>query len=100
MRNGMEQINHHLNDSLLMGYASGNLPEAFSLVVATHISLCDECRARLASFDAVGGALIDEDTEFEMDEESLAATFALIANSPAEPKSTVPTRNAVRPTHL
>ena len=100
MRNGMEQINHHLNDSLLMGYASGNLPEAFSLVVATHISLCDECRARLASFDAVGGALIDDDTELEMDEESLAATFALIANSPAEPKSTVPTRDAVLPTPL
>ena len=96
----MEQINHHLNDSLLMGYASGNLPEAFSLVVATHISLCDECRARLASFDAVGGALIDNDAEVEMDEESLAATFALIANSPAKPTGTVPTKDAVLPTPL
>lgn len=96
----MEQINHHLNDSLLMGYASGNLPEAFSLVVATHISLCDECRARLASFDAVGGALIDDDARIEMDEESLAATFALIANSPAEPRSTVPTKGSVLPTPL
>ncbi|MBT8459878.1 MAG: transcriptional regulator [Boseongicola sp.] len=96
----MEQINHHLNDSLLMGYASGNLPEAFSLVVATHISLCDECRARLASFDAVGGALIDDGSTIEMDEESLAATFALIANSPAEPKREAPTKDTVFPSPL
>ena len=57
----MTEIKYHLTDGLLMGYATGNLPEAFSLVVATHISLCDECRARLGSFEAVGGALIEED---------------------------------------
>ena len=83
-----------------MGYASGNLPEAFSLVVATHISLCDECRARLESFDAVGGALLDTNDEIEMDAESLEATFALIANSPTAPKSVVPTKDAVLPTPL
>jgi putative transcriptional regulator len=96
----MEQINHHLNDSLLMGYASGNLPEGFSLVVATHISLCDECRARLESFNAVGGALMDEDGEVEMAEDSLASTLELIANAPEAPKSTVPTKGAVLPTPL
>ncbi|MES2813417.1 MAG: transcriptional regulator, partial [Pseudomonadota bacterium] len=32
-------IRHHLSDQLLMGYAAGQLPEAFSLVVATHVSL-------------------------------------------------------------
>jgi len=51
-------IRHHLNDALLMGYSAGQLPEAFNLIVATHISMCDECRARLESFDAVGGALL------------------------------------------
>ena len=53
-------IRHHLNDALLMGYAAGCLPEAFSLVAATHVSLCDECRARLAAFEAVGGAVLEE----------------------------------------
>ncbi len=52
-------IKHHLNDELLMGYAAGVLPEAFSLVAATHISLCDECRARLAAYEAVGGAVLE-----------------------------------------
>ncbi len=54
-------IRHHLSDQLLMAYSAGTLPEAFNLVVATHVSLCDECRARLMSFDAVGGALIEDE---------------------------------------
>ena len=37
-------IRHHVSDRLLMAYAAGALPEAFSLVLATHLSLCDECR--------------------------------------------------------
>lgn len=56
----MRRIKHHLNDALLMGYATGNLPEAFNLVVATHISLCDECRARLATLEEVGGAMLED----------------------------------------
>lgn len=52
-------IRHHISDSLLMAYSAGQLPEAFNLVVASHVSLCDECRARLESFDAVGGALLE-----------------------------------------
>ena len=58
----MTQIKHHLSDALLMGYAAGSLPEAFNLVVATHISMCDECRAALAEYDAIGGeVMLDAD---------------------------------------
>ena len=53
-------IRHHLSDPLLIAYAAGNLPEAFGLVVATHVSLCDECRARLGAYEALGGAVLDE----------------------------------------
>ncbi|GAA0305201.1 ChrR family anti-sigma-E factor [Rhodovulum strictum] len=77
-------ITHHLTDALLMSYAAGNLPEAFSLVVATHISMCDECRARLASFEAVGGAVLEDAPECAMSEDSFAATMRLIAGMPAE----------------
>ena len=52
-------IRHHLTDALITLYAAGVLPEAFSLVAATHISLCDDCRARLAASEAVGGAVLD-----------------------------------------
>ena len=78
----MNDIRHHLTDALLMSYSAGTLPEAFSLVVATHVSLCDECRARLDSFDAVGGALLGEAGEVEMSEDSLEATMALIDAAP------------------
>ena len=52
-------IRHHLTDDFLMGYAAGVMPEAFSLVAASHVSLCDTCRARLGAFEAVGGAVLE-----------------------------------------
>ncbi len=74
----MNTVHHHLNDKLLMAYAAGTLPEAFSLIVATHISMCDECRARLGSFDAVGGKLLDECEVQPMEADSLNAVMAKI----------------------
>jgi putative transcriptional regulator len=71
-------IRHHLSDQLLMAYAAGQLPEAFNLVVATHVSLCDECRARAASYDAVGGALLEDAEEIAMGEDALAQALARI----------------------
>ncbi len=73
-------IKHHLTDDILMGYSAGTLPEAFNLMVATHVSLCDDCRARLEAFDAVGGAVLDTDGDcMEMSDGALSATLALIA---------------------
>lgn len=80
----MPDIKHHLTDAILLAYAAGTLPEAFNLVVATHVSLCDECRARMHAFDAVGGALIDQTDMVEMDQGSFAATMALIAGDPVQ----------------
>ncbi len=79
-------IKHHLTDEILMGYSAGSLPEAFNLMVATHISLCDACRAQLAACDAVGGTLMERSKTLsaEMDEGSLAATMAMIAAGPAD----------------
>ncbi|MEL0438068.1 ChrR family anti-sigma-E factor [Phycobacter sp. K97] len=56
----MSGITHHIPDELLIAYAAGNLDQAFSLVLATHISMCDECRARLGAHEAVGGAMLEE----------------------------------------
>jgi putative transcriptional regulator len=80
-------IRHHLSDQLLMAYAAGQLPEAFNLVVATHVSLCDDCRAQLASFDTVGGALIEEIDDISMAEDALAATLSRIEGLPQATRS-------------
>ncbi len=86
-----KDIKHHLTDDLLMAYAAGTLPEAFDLMVATHLSLCDHCRARAESFDAVGGHVLEEQTSSSMmSEGSLAATMALIAQGDPTPKPTQP----------
>ena len=82
----MTEIRHHLTDALLMAYSAGTLPEAFSLVVATHVSMCDECRAALGAYDAMGGALLDNCDPMEMSEDSFAAALArLDMPAPAEP---------------
>lgn len=97
----MKSINHHLTDQLLMGYSAGSLPEAFNLVVATHVSLCDECRARMHEFDAIGGVLMDV-AEFEaVSDDCLAATMALIAAAPVEAThAPAPAMSSVFPTPL
>jgi putative transcriptional regulator len=78
-------IRHHLSDQLLMGYSAGQLPEAFNLVVAVHLSLCDDCNARLGAFDAVGGALMD-DCSAAMTHDSLSATIARLTRSAPAPR--------------
>jgi len=77
-------INHHLNDTVLMAYAAGTLPEAFNLMVASHISLCDTCRAQAESFDALGGEILDHDCAAAMSEASFADTLALIDGGAVE----------------
>lgn len=89
-------IRHHLSDQLLMAYSAGQLPEAFSLVVATHISLCDECRARLASFDAVGGAVLEHCEAVPMSQDSLMATMARLRDAPSGPRAPKPVAGPVR----
>lgn len=75
----MNQVRHHIPDELLMGYAAGALPQAFDLVVATHVSLSDDARARLASFEAMGGAVLSDLDEAPIDDDSLAQILAKIA---------------------
>lgn len=77
-------VKHQVPDELLTAYAAGNLPEAFNLVVATHVSLCDEARARLESLEAVGGGLLDDMDSAEMSHGSLEATLRLISDRPKE----------------
>ncbi|HAW46052.1 ChrR family anti-sigma-E factor [uncultured Roseovarius sp.] len=84
------QITHHLTDALLMAYSAGTLPEAFNLTVATHLSLCDDCRARAAAFDTVGGAMIDGADTVELAQDSLAATMARIRASKPQHETPAP----------
>lgn len=85
-------IRHHLSDDLLMAYSAGHLPEAFNLIVAAHVSLCDECRARMVSFDTVGGAVLDDVQPEPINETSLALTMARIKGADPVLRQPAPSR--------
>ena len=99
----MEQIKHHLSDEILVGYAAGTLSEAFNLLVATHISLCDECRAALGAHESIGGAMLAGDDIAPVSDNALDAVLNMITNStPKDPiVSQQPTKgNRVFPSPL
>lgn len=74
----MTDIQHNLPDDILMGYATGVLPRAFDLVVASHVSLSDESRARLESLEAIGGAVLEDVGTADIADDSLQQTLAKI----------------------
>lgn len=91
-------IKHHLNDAILMAYSAGSLPEAFNLIIAAHLSLCDTCRAHAESFDALGGAVLDQDSTVELASNSLSNTLALIdGGEMATPKPRIAYKSGVLP---
>lgn len=55
----MKAISHHVPDAMLAAYAAGSLPYPFALVIASHVSLCIECRAALEAHQGIGGALLE-----------------------------------------
>jgi putative transcriptional regulator len=54
------KITHHPGLEALADYAAGATAEAESLIIATHLALCPECREQVAHFEAVGGALVED----------------------------------------
>ena len=75
-------IKHHLSKELLLAYSTGQLEEGFSLPIATHISMCDQCRAELESLEAMGGAVFEKLEPNETDVDAFAKTLALIDQMP------------------
>ena len=93
-------IRHHLSDSLLLAYSAGELPEAVTLAVATHVSMCDECRAQLASFDALGGAVLDAQDTAPLASDSLTATMARLRGHAPAARVQTPARLGLFPAPL
>ena len=77
-------IKHHLSKKLLMAYSAGQLEEGFALAIATHISMCDQCRAELESLDAMGGAIIENLEPNEIGSDAFLKTLALIDQTPEQ----------------
>lgn len=71
----------------MLAYVSGELPKPFALVVATHISMCDTCRASYETLSHVGGALLDDADGVAMSGGAKARLFAqLDTAAPVTPR--------------
>ena len=50
---------HHMPETVLAEYAAGISPEPVSLIVASHATLCENCRRTVDMLDQVGGAMLE-----------------------------------------
>ena len=53
-------VMHHLDDVTLLRYASGDLDEAFSVVVASHVAMCAQCTDAARAAEEIGGELLED----------------------------------------
>ncbi|MSP88204.1 MAG: anti-sigma factor [Alphaproteobacteria bacterium] len=75
----------HPSQTLLMDYAAGSLGEASAVLIATHVSLCPECRAEAARIEAVGGALIETIEPVPLAHDGMAAVLRKLDERPDAP---------------
>jgi putative transcriptional regulator len=78
-------VRHHPDETLLLGHATGGLDAALSLIVASHLSFCSQCRADVALFERGGGALLDDIAPVALAGDALARTLARLDTAYAPP---------------
>ena len=85
-------VNHHPSDDVLMAYAAGNLDEATSLLIATHLTLCPECRHAVELAESLGGELLEEVEASPLQANAIDKMLAAIENETAANDDTAPVR--------
>lgn len=68
----------------LAAYANGTLSDGLSLLVAAHLTYCPDCRATVASLEAVAGGLFEDGDDVSAP--SIDAVFARIDAAPIQPR--------------
>lgn len=80
---------HHPEPEALLDYAAGSLDQANAVLVATHLSLCPQCRAEIGRLEAVGGALTGSLEPAPLAPDALAAALARL-DEPEPTEQTAP----------
>jgi putative transcriptional regulator len=73
------------SEELLLDYATGALPAAPSLVVATWLTLNPAARRQLGALEAIGGALLEESAPAPLAAGAKAALLARLDEAPGAP---------------
>jgi putative transcriptional regulator len=79
-------IQHHPGDDLLLPLAAGRLSAGQAVVVSTHLESCADCRARLHTLQALGGALLGQSEPVGLEAGAWERTLARI-DAPASPRA-------------
>jgi putative transcriptional regulator len=84
----MNEPVHHVPDAMLAAFAAGSLQYPFAVLVAAHVSLCDECRARLDAHRTLGGLVLEGLPPAAVSAELRNRTLAALgeAGQPAPPE--------------
>lgn len=80
----MSTIAHHISDDVLLAYVSGQSPHPYAVVVASHISLCDECRVRADAHAHAGGAALEASAGSDLSETLKSRLFDHLDDPPPE----------------
>jgi putative transcriptional regulator len=91
----MTEPAHHAPDAMLAAYTAGALPYPFSVILAAHVSLCDECRARLGAHRIVGGLVLDSLAPESLSTDTRERVLAALGSEHPEPSQ--PTASATYP---
>jgi putative transcriptional regulator len=75
---------HHPSEELLLAHACGAADEALSLIVATHLALCPQCRAKVAKMESLGGAILSDIEPAAISDNALRAVMARLNAAPGE----------------
>jgi len=86
-------IQHHPSQDTLLRYAGGTLPSGPSLVVATHLSFCPDCRRESRAYASMCGELLCTEEPSPLSPDAFVATINLLGTPPAA----VPVREPAHP---
>jgi putative transcriptional regulator len=75
-------ITHHLDDATLLSFAAGTLGEAHSILAASHISVCKQCRENFNTAESVGGEILNAQETAAVSDLCRSATLASLDQLP------------------
>jgi putative transcriptional regulator len=77
---------HPAPEELLLDYAAGALPEGLALAVGLHVALDPDARRTVDRLNALGGALVERESEAGLDEGALERMLARLDKIAVEPR--------------
>lgn len=80
----MTTISYHIRPELIAAWVAGQLAAPFAVVVAAHVSLCDECRAATEAMQSLGGTLLERLAPAALAPDALARAMAAL-DQPEKP---------------